>query len=63
MQRKSIFRKNGGFYGQTIFNIACYNLSRNYAMGGKNTKKVIAQCMAIMDYIEKVKAPKEDLWK
>lgn len=53
--------KKRDFYGETIFNIACYNLSRSYTISGKNTKKAIGQYKAITNYIEKVKAPKEKL--
>lgn len=55
--------KKDGFYGETIFNIACYNLSRSYTIGEKNTKKAIGQYKAVTNYLEKIKAPKEKLWK
>lgn len=61
MKRQKI-RKNG-FYGETIFNIACYNLSRSYTISGKNTRQAIGQYKAITNYIEKVKTQKEKLKK
>lgn len=48
--------KRGGFYGETIFNLACYTLSRNYTIGGKNTKRATAQYTAITNYLESYKA-------
>lgn len=59
MKRQKI--RKDGFYGETIFNIACYNLSRNYKISGKNTRQAIGQYKAITNYIEKVKAQKEKL--
>lgn len=60
--RKQKIRKDG-FYGETIFNIACYNLSRSYTISGKNTKQAKGQYKVITNYIEKVKTPKEKLSK
>ena len=61
MKKQKIRR--GGFYGETIFNLACYTLSRNYAIGGKNTKRATAQLMAITDYLESYKARQKKVEK
>lgn len=60
--RKQKIRKDG-FYGETIFNIACYNLSRSYTIGEKNTKTAIGQYKAVTNYLEKIKAQEEKLRK
>lgn len=44
--------KKNGFYGESIFNLACYNLSRNYVIGKKNTKRVTAQLTVIANYLK-----------
>lgn len=45
--------KNGdNFYGETIFNIAAYNCSRSYTIGGKNSKRATSQMVAITNYID-----------
>lgn len=53
MKRQKI--KKNGFYGETIFNLASYNLSRNYTVGRKNTKEATAQFMAITNYLKNCK--------
>lgn len=55
--------KRGGFYGETIFNLACYTLSRNYTIGGKNTKRATAQYTAITNYLENYKARQKKVEK
>ncbi len=50
-------------YGETIFNLVCYNLSRNYAIGRKNTKRAAAQYTAVMNYLENCKARQEKVTK
>lgn len=54
MKRQKI--KKNGFYGETVFNLASYSLSRNYTIGGKNTKGAIAQFTAITNYLKSYKA-------
>ena len=61
MKRQKI--KRGGFYGETIFNLASYNLSRNYTIGGKNTKRATAQLTAITNYLESYKARQKEMAK
>lgn len=61
MKRQKI--KKDGFYGETIFNIACYNLSRSYTIGEKNTKKAIGQYKAVTNYLEHVKTQQEETKK
>ncbi len=61
MKRQKI--KRGGFYGETIFNLASYTLSRNYTIGGKNTKRATAQLMAITNYLESYKARQKEMAK
>lgn len=38
--------------GETIFNIAAYNCSRNYIFGGKNSKHTTSQVAALTNYID-----------
>lgn len=57
MKRQKI--RKDGFYGETIFNLACYNLSRSYTIGEKNTKKAIGQYKAVTNYLEHVKTQQE----
>ena len=45
-------KNRGNFYGETIFNIAAYNCSRNFAIGGKNSKRTTSQMVAITNYID-----------
>lgn len=54
MKRQKI--KKNGFYGETIFNLASYSLSRNYTIGKKNSKEAIAQFTAITNYLKDCKA-------
>lgn len=61
MKRQKI--KRGGFYGETIFNLASYTLSRNYTIGGKNTKRATAQLTAITNYLESYKARQKEMAK
>jgi hypothetical protein len=39
-------------FGEAIFNIASYNLTRNFRLGGKNTKRAQAQMNVIITYME-----------
>ena len=41
---------------ETIFNIACYNMSRNYGINKKNSKRSEKMALAIFDYIEHIKS-------
>lgn len=59
MKRQKI--KKNGFYGETIFNLASYNLSRNYTVGEKNTKGAIAQFTAITNYLKSYKARQKEI--
>lgn len=61
MKRQKI--KKNGFYGETIFNLASYNLSRNYTIGRKNTKGAIAQFTAITNYLKDCKAQQKRITK
>ena len=60
--KKQKIKKNG-FYGATVFNLASYSLSRNYTIGGKNTKGAIAQFTAITNYLKNYKARRKDIIK
>lgn len=40
---------------ETIFNIACYNMSRHYGVNKKNSKRSEKMALAIFDYIEHLK--------
>lgn len=55
--------KRGGFYGETIFNLASYTLSRNYTIGEKNTRRATAQLTAITNYLESCKARQKEMAK
>lgn len=48
-------------FGEAIFNIACYNLTRNFRVGGKNTKRAQAQMNVIATYMESVKSGKANV--
>lgn len=61
MKRQKI--KRGGFYGETIFNLASYTLSRNYTIGEKNTRRATAQLTAITNYLESYKARQKEMAK
>ena len=52
--KKQKIRKNG-FYGETVFNLASYSLSRDYTIGGKNTKGATEQFTAITNYLKNCK--------
>ena len=43
--------KRGGFYGETVFNIAAYNCSRNYFIGRRNSKRALSSVLAITNYL------------
>lgn len=45
-------------FSEAIFNIASYNLTRNFRVGGKNTKRAQAQMNVITTYLESVKSDK-----
>lgn len=49
--KKQKIRKNGGFYGEPIFNIAAYNCSRAYIISSKRSKRAFAQFTAITNYL------------
>lgn len=61
MKRQKI--KKNGFYGETVFNLASYSLSRNYTIGGKNSKGAVAQFTAITNYLKSYKARQKDITK
>lgn len=59
--KKQRIRKNGGFYGEPIFNIAAYNCSRAYTIGRKNSKRALAQVLAITNYMHNLpETPREN---
>lgn len=37
---------------ETIFNLAAYNCSRSYTIGGKNSKRANSKMAAITNYID-----------
>jgi hypothetical protein len=45
-------KNRGDFYRETIFNIAAYNCSRSYPIGGKNSKRATSKVAAIINYID-----------
>lgn len=49
--KKQKIKNKGDFYGETIFNIAAYNCSRSYIIGGKNSKRATSQMVAITNYL------------
>lgn len=49
--KKQKTKNRGNFYGETIFNIAAYNCSRSYTIGGKNSKRATSQMVAITNYL------------
>lgn len=51
MKRQKI-KNRGDFYGETIFNIAAYNCSRSYTIGGKNSKRSTSKMVAITNYMD-----------
>ena len=51
MKRQKI-KNRGDFYSETIFNIAAYNCSRSYTIGGKNSKRATSEMVAITNYID-----------
>ena len=55
--------KENGFYCETIYNLASYNLSRNYTIGKKNSKEAIAQFTAITNYLKDCKASQKKIKK
>lgn len=50
MKRQKI-KNRSDFYGETIFNIATYNCSHSYTIGGKNSKRATSQMLAITNYL------------
>lgn len=50
--KKQKTKNRGNFYGETIFNIAAYNCSRNFTIGGKNSKRAISKVAALTNYID-----------
>ena len=58
--KKQKTKNRGDFYGETIFNIAAYNCSCNFTIGGKNSKRAASKVAAITNYIDNLpKTPKE----
>ena len=52
--------KNGdNFYGETIFNIAAYNCSRNYIVGRRNPKRALSQVLAITNFLDNLQKTSE----
>ena len=49
--KKQKTKNRGDFYGETIFNITAYNCSRDFVIGGKNSKRATSQMEAITNYI------------
>lgn len=39
---------------ETIFSIAAYNCSRNYTIGGRNSKRAELSTLAIVEYMHNV---------
>lgn len=52
--KKQKTKNRGNFYGETIFNIAAYNCSRNYIIGGHNSKRAELSTVAIVEYMHNV---------
>ena len=50
--KKQKTKNRGDFYGETVFNITAYNCSRNFTIGGKNSKRATSQMVAITNYID-----------
>lgn len=40
---------------EQIFNLAAYNCSRNYTIGGRNSKRAELSTVAIVEYIHNIK--------
>ena len=60
--KKQKIRKNGDFYGETIFNIAAYNCSRTYIFGRKNSRRTLAKILALSNYMDNLQeASKEQM--
>ena len=51
MNIKTVTKKRNNTFGETIFNIAAYNCSRSYTIGGKNSKRATSQMVAITNYL------------
>ena len=43
--------KRGGFYGESVFNLAAYKCSRNYTIGRRNSKRALSSVLAITNYL------------
>lgn len=52
--KKQKTKNRGNFYGETIFNIAAYNCSRNFAIGGHNSKRAELSMLALVEYMHNV---------
>lgn len=55
--------KRGDFYGEPIFNLNAYAVSRNYAIGQKNSKRAERQYLALVDYLQNYKARQKKVEK
>ena len=60
---KKLKYKRGGFYGETIFNLNSYAVSRNYAISGKNSKRSEKAYLALVDYLHNYKARQKKVKK
>lgn len=49
--KKQKTKNRGDFYGETIFNIAAYNCSRDFTIGGRNSKHSTSEMVAITNYL------------
>lgn len=50
--KKQKTKNRGDFYGETIFNIAAYNCSRDFTINGRNSKRSVSEMVAITNYID-----------
>lgn len=58
--KKQKTKNRGDFYGETVFNIAAYNCSRSYTIGGKNSKRATSQVAALTNYIDNLSETSEE---
>lgn len=60
--KKQRIKKGGYICEEPIFNIAAYNCSRAYTIGRKNSKRALAQVLAITNYMHNLpETPKEQM--
>lgn len=52
--KKQKTKNRGDFYGETIFNIAAYNCSRNYTISRHNSKRAELSMLALVEYMHNV---------